>query len=389
MTSVGVAGGPGARQASRVRRRLLEPWSALALVVLVLTSYVPAALALGGGRAVAVSALGLAFVASSLAGAWTFERAHGVAQHVWVFGVPLTCGAVALYLSGGRTMMSLLATLSLAVMLAEGLARAVTIGLVVAAIAMGLGLYASSLAELAQGAAGMGALGAFVGAFSHMVRARDDARAELADAHASLKERSLDLAALAAERERLRIAREIHDSVGHWLTAAHVHLETARALVDADEAGCRAAIDGAQRASREALTEVRTSVQALRAEGGLPLEVQLRRLVGQSPDAALQVAPLGPLPSSVEHALLRVAQEALSNARRHGRASHIDVRLEPTDDGVALTVRDDGVGFDPNADVGGGTGLAHMRERVEDLGGLLFVRTAPGDGVQIRAEVPA
>jgi signal transduction histidine kinase len=95
-----------------------------------------------------------------------------------------------------------------------------------------------------------------------------------------------------------------------------------------------------------------------------------------------------PLPTTTEVVLLRVAQEALANVRKHAAAGRVDVELRYDDGAVALTVRDDGRGFDPAA-VSGGYGLRGMRERIRQAGGTITVATAPGEGTVVRAEVPA
>ena len=98
-----------------------------------------------------------------------------------------------------------------------------------------------------------------------------------------------------------------------------------------------------------------------------------------------------PLPAEVEEALLRVAQEALANVRKHAAASRVTVTLSYLDDAVTLDVADDGVGFEQAAaaTAGGGLGLGAMRERVEGLGGRLVVESAPGEGTTIAVEVSA
>lgn len=95
-----------------------------------------------------------------------------------------------------------------------------------------------------------------------------------------------------------------------------------------------------------------------------------------------------PLPTTTDVVLLRVAQESLANVRKHSGARRVDVDLHYADDTVALTVSDDGHGFNVDG-VSGGFGLSGMRERVRQAGGTLAVETAPGEGTVVRAEVPA
>lgn len=91
----------------------------------------------------------------------------------------------------------------------------------------------------------------------------------------------------------------------------------------------------------------------------------------------------------VKEALYRVTQEALQNVLRHARASQVSVRLANDDQGLVWEVRDDGQGFDPSGNFPGHVGLRSMRERVELVGGLWEVESAPGRGVSLRAHIPA
>ncbi len=96
-----------------------------------------------------------------------------------------------------------------------------------------------------------------------------------------------------------------------------------------------------------------------------------------------------PLPADAALCLYRVAQEALGNVARHARAGHVTVALRRADDGCELEVRDDGVGFEPEARRGGPSlGHASMRERVWLVGGRLDIRSAPGRGTSVSARVP-
>jgi signal transduction histidine kinase len=120
----------------------------------------------------------------------------------------------------------------------------------------------------------------------------------------------------------------------------------------------------------------------------------LRRIVeraGAEPRPLVVLAVAGTpyrLPTEAEVALLRTAQEALSNVRRHSGASRADVTLEYGAGGVSLRVCDDGRGFDSTMPCDGGFGLAGMRARAEQIGGVVSIDTAPGRGVTVRVDVP-
>ena len=232
---------------------------------------------------------------------------------------------------------------------------------------------------------------AFVLIFTQMALSESRARAEVERlahdvqmAHDDLARYAVQVEELATEKERTRLAREIHDSLGHYLTAINVQLEAARAL-QADEASPAAALlERAQALAKEGLQEVRRSVAALRASPleGRPLTALLEGLVqaccASGVETVLEVqGSQWPLPPQVEMALYRTAQEALTNVRKHAQARHAEVTLSYAPDSVRLRVRDDGAG---SATPDGGFGLVGLRERVHLLGGALTTVSAPGEG---------
>jgi signal transduction histidine kinase len=197
---------------------------------------------------------------------------------------------------------------------------------------------------------------------------------------------------LAKTQERNRIARDIHDGLGHYLTVVHVQLEAAQALLARDPNAAREALRKAQALTREGLTEVRRSVALLR--GSRPqrqLVAAIEKLAdecsadGIKTELKLRGSPR-PLPEPVEITLYRAAQEALTNVRRHARASHLSIELAfAPSDGIRLRVEDDGVGADG---VSQGFGLIGLRERAESVGGKIAVRSARGQGFKLEVELP-
>jgi signal transduction histidine kinase len=205
--------------------------------------------------------------------------------------------------------------------------------------------------------------------------------------------------------ERQRLAREIHDTLAQGFTGIITNLTAAQMAqppVAADASSTRHLRD-AERIARESLAEARRLVWALRPESldRRSLSEALRRLAeewseetGVQAHAATTGTPRPLLPET-EVALLRTAQEALTNIRKHAQASRVNVTLSYMDDRVALDVVDDGVGFDHarmkssvEAHGAGGFGLVAMRERIEQLGGALVVESAPGEGTALAAELP-
>jgi signal transduction histidine kinase len=203
----------------------------------------------------------------------------------------------------------------------------------------------------------------------------------MADVAAREARSATRLAELSVATERNRLARDIHDGLGHHLTAISVQLEKASAFRDRDPAVAEQALTDARESARRALEDVRTSVGTLRTP------VSLRAALA-SLDVPVSVsgAERDMDPATVT-ALYRAAQEAITNARRHGAAGHVavSVTFRPAD--TRLEVTDDGAGFSPSADHAG-FGLLGMRERAALLGGVVDVVSEPGAGTRVAVTVP-
>jgi signal transduction histidine kinase len=238
------------------------------------------------------------------------------------------------------------------------------------------------------------AIALFITAFA---RQREEL-AEALETNRRLQERLVKQArAGGVLEERARMAREIHDTVAQGLTSVVTQLEAADQRLqagDGEAATQRVAI--ARTTARESLSEVRRSVADLRPEllDGGSLAEALRRLsertrdeTGLAVDLAVELG-CDPLSPASEMTLLRCAQEALANVRRHSGARAVAVRVRRGEAGADLVVTDDGSGFDPEARHGG-AGLLGMAERAAAVGGRLDVRSAPGSGTMLRVSVPA
>jgi signal transduction histidine kinase len=217
--------------------------------------------------------------------------------------------------------------------------------------------------------------------------------AELRQANQKLREYSAQAEELATAKERNRLAREIHDGLGHYLTAINIQIEAARAVVDTDRPRALDALDKAQTLAKESLTEVRRSVAALRAApmANRPLPEAVGVLVEEICASGIVVeykvtGEPRPLSPQIELALYRVVEESLTNIRKHAHATRADLILDYTaGDCVRLTVTDNGVGTsDPNS----GFGLLGVRERVQMLDGTVQLTSAPGQGLTLNIEVP-
>ena len=176
----------------------------------------------------------------------------------------------------------------------------------------------------------------------------------------------------AALAERARIAREIHDVLAHSLSAQLVHLEAARLLIEggADRDQILERVVAARGMARDGLAETRQSLSALRGEL-TPLEDYLTQIVGTAGAEATISGERRPLPAEASQAVRRVAQEALTNVRKHAPGAKVQVRLEYGEHQVTLVVRDSGVRPGELTGTGAGYGLLGMRERAELLGGSL------------------
>jgi len=215
---------------------------------------------------------------------------------------------------------------------------------------------------------------------------------ELSDTHARLREYADQAATLATVAERSRLARDIHDSVGHHLTAVSIQLEKAEAFRQRDGAVADQAVADARSAATRALQEVRESVGALRAEP-FSLVSAIVALADGLDDHGFRVAvestgsEAGHARAGLE-ALYRVAQEALTNARRHAGADLVRVVVRLDDPGPAMVeVADNGRGFAVATATGGG--LRGMRERLAALGGVVRIESTPGQGTRVTASVGA
>jgi signal transduction histidine kinase len=244
-----------------------------------------------------------------------------------------------------------------------------------------------------------GAAVAFVAVFSQLrlneQRAREHAEALMA----ALEKANTQLAAyatqaedLAMTQERNRVAREIHDNLGHTLTIVNVQIEAAKVVMASDLDRAVDALDKAQAVTQDGLARVRESVASLRESpvSNRPLTKAILSLVEEAQRtgivAEFEVAgdPRA-LESKVALALYRAAQEALTNVRRHARASRVDVLLDYQPAEVRLQVKDNGVGA---AEPGGGFGLLGIRERMQLLDGRLEISTSLGQGFCLTASVP-
>jgi signal transduction histidine kinase len=203
---------------------------------------------------------------------------------------------------------------------------------------------------------------------------------------------------VAAAEERSRIARELHDVIGHEVTVIALQADAAAAALEKAPERAAAPVEAIRHSAADALAEMRRVVgmlrvaeeEDLRPQPGLP---DVQALVAQSRAAGTQVdlvfrpAP-GPMPASVELAAYRLVQEALTNARRHAPGAPVDVRVEADGTEVRVEVVNGRRGGIPSPRPASGFGLVGMRERVRLLGGRLEAGPTSGGGYAVTATLP-
>ncbi|MFF3374062.1 sensor histidine kinase [Streptomyces sp. NPDC002680] len=211
-------------------------------------------------------------------------------------------------------------------------------------------------------------------------------------ARLELQEYAARVAVLSAAAERNRLARDIHDSLGHHLTAMSVQLEMASDFRALDPDAAQRALNEARQSVRLALGDVRQSVRALRDEAVRPALSDalagLARDGGAPPRVTVEVSGDEDGYGTAElTALYRAAQEGVTNARRHALASRVTVVVRLAGDAARLVVTDDGRGFAP-ATAATGFGLVGMRERVQLVAGQVEIDSGPGAGTRLTVTVP-
>lgn len=218
-------------------------------------------------------------------------------------------------------------------------------------------------------------------------------REQLAIAHEKLRQYAIDVEDIATLQERNRIAREIHDSLGHYLTALNLHLEAAWKLRESNPTDSMEFLKDAKQLGSKALGEVRQSVAALRSDPleNLSLEEAISTLIAEFhkstnifPESKTQLDL--PLANDVKTAIYRIVQEALTNIAKYAQATEVKIEIWATTD-LHLTVEDNGIGFQLERN-STGFGLQGMRERAFALGGSFQIFTSPGKGCKIIANFP-
>lgn len=355
----------------------MSPGTLLAVVATTVPGILQSAGAAEGSLVFVLSALGLIMLGLSSAGIWWAEqKSRELALVLSLYGAAV-CSMM--WLSSGRAFLVAMPFASMLVLFLSLRSALLFNTALIAFTGFCFFRLAVDAKQLSYGIAGFASSIAFVFVFSLIARRERYARRDV-------ERLAKEVEALATARERNRIAREIHDSLGHYLTVANVQVEAARASADGrDERLARV-----QQLLRDGLAELRSSVSLLREEAPLPFAQALDGLVAECNATGLFAAlntrgEVRPLPAEVSFTLFRAAQEALTNVRRHARARSVNVLLQYTEARVTLDVHDDGIG----GAAAPGNGLKGLEERVTQVGGTLVVGAPEGGGFQLKVEVPA
>lgn len=215
-----------------------------------------------------------------------------------------------------------------------------------------------------------------------LIKDLEDARAELAAAHRRE----------GARVERERLARDIHDTLAQGFTSIIMLIQAADAAADSNLKLAHRQLELAERTARENLAEARSLVNAQQPLVQSSLDSVIRRLATQFGDVAELDCAVSTgdfnrkLSANEEVAIVRAAQEALANVRKHAQASEVSVTLRSTREGAVLEITDNGCGFQPG--LAAGFGLTSMRSRIEEVGGAVAITSAPGKGTRVRVTIP-
>lgn len=230
---------------------------------------------------------------------------------------------------------------------------------------------------------------------ANLVKVQREQRQRLTEANERLAQHASTVEQLTTSQERNRLARELHDTLAHSLSAVAVQLEAIDTLLDPNAGEVKDLLQGSLVTTRSGLAETRRALRALRASPleDLGLSLAIRDLAESmvarsglklSLDLSERLEILSP---ELEQGIYRVVQEALENVAQHAQAKHVKLQLTQNSNCLSLTISDDGRGFDPkNIDILNQFGIQGMRERTEMLGGRLELDSHPEGGTTIQVE---
>ena len=234
----------------------------------------------------------------------------------------------------------------------------------------------------------------FVLQLTNKVLSERQMKQKLAQANEQLREYSQKVEELATVQERNRIARDIHDSLGHALTSLNIQMQTAVKLWEKKPIQAYSFLTQAQSLGKMAMQEVRRSISTLRedAKEERPLEARIETLVddyrkGTELFICTNICRCDSVSKPIAKAIYRIVQESLTNIFKYAEATEVHIHLRTTSEEFNLTVEDNGKGFDPKQNLSG-FGLRGMQERVTIINGEFQLITSPGKGCRIEVKIP-
>lgn len=338
--------------------------------------------------------LGILYLFTCFWGSHRLENASSL-HKTFFFCIAISQGALISYLTNGGTWLILLPLVSEAIQHLPATAAFLATGLIWAASTFPLLQITDLGGALSTGMAYLSAI-VFVAVFTNSTLREQKMRVALSEANTRLREYANRIEQNAILEERNRLAREIHDGLGHYLTAVNIQLKAAQAILHSDPEEAARAINKAQILSEEALADVRRSVSALRTDQPVSQKAsQVIQILADSISSDLlnisctTTGDEPDLPPHVVFTLYRIVQEALTNVQKHSGASSAAITLQYLPDRLNLSIADNGAGMNPqDHETDGHFGLVGLRERVHLMGGEASIHTAPGKGVTLQVEIP-
>jgi signal transduction histidine kinase len=372
--------------APRGVRRINGTALTVASIVLVVLCYV-AAIGAWPLDPIALGITSAVYLTGLLVGPIACER-HAQGRLIY-FSLQLAVTAALVAHGPGAMLLATMAFVSHAVLYLERKWAVLVIGLVLA-LTIACSLALPDWLERINGLLGYLTALVFVIGFSRLAAGHYDERQRATELARELAAANDRVAQLASTNERNRIAREVHDGLGHSLTVAHLQLEAARESLHSDPARTEQILERVQAVIQAGLRDVRSSVGMLRGPAARPVTDAISgwasELRSDGITVALDMASTPPSSAATAHVLYRAAQEAVTNIRKHAKATAVEIAMAPTTTGWKLRIADDGLGASATDR---GYGLAGIRERVTALGGSVAIDTAPGRGFALTLELPS
>jgi signal transduction histidine kinase len=347
--------------------------------------------------------LGIAYITNGIYGFAYTARKRTMSAKVIYFSLQLILGGLIVYYGRGAGFNSLILlplVAHTAMLLDQDWMLAANVGIILTFI-LAVYLYSSRLAIVWASAPIFFAGQVFILIFTQMAVTEQRARlkletlaAELSEANKHLSEYADRVRELTITQERNRMAREIHDGLGHYLTTINMQIKAASAILRKDNKKALSLLENAQNLSSVALVDVRNSVFALRQD---PVEMPplYERIAEMAKSASsanrnIELSIIGeprPVNTQLDLTLFRAAQETINNANKHSKSSSVILSLDYTNpDRIELETIDDGIGSD---EINHGFGLLGIQERVRLLNGDTQIVTSSGKGFKIKISIPS